>query len=827
MSNALAPIMLSAEHTQMALPILYAHPVVSHKAIPAFLRALATPSPFIENGETPSKLVRHLTVQASAPSAGRVLPNNLFGARQPTVHPLLPRLFSYLPRLVTFHLKDTLVLQTNDANTLFSALQLIHPKKARLEIRMWDLTDSPFGEDLMAATRPSIYSSMSRSTGSPPGAQGARLGQRSMQMTDAGRCAIQEQWRDALWKGMELDLPSWWIEIPKVPSTTIPGANQGAAQGVVPGGGAGGLAALATIYAQQLVAGAGGFGFQHLPQQAHPHPTSGGTAPALPPAMNNAPPPGPQHGTWPKSLDIWAHSGDSSADLDNNHPTPGSTSSGPSSAPPGAWWSQDDHHSVDSESDMEDEVLMQRLGRWRGEPLAGGGSGLSGSSTQTAPVPPPPSVDPVATDAAPTPGWARLPRRKIVVREVDVPANHVPTGDASSSEMVSIKTGGTIDWREARSALIAAHMATLIQANSAIASGATPAPQPQATSGSHVPIGADPDDFEFISSAPGVGYYEAMVEMSRIVGQSTQPAAPSKVQQIAAPPQIPPPAVQPIPNPTDYISLLTHPPQPAAIGMTSYHLAHAMRGQLLELITAHWSPTLQALSVVAFDPLATLIVRSPTLDLWANAPIPHIRIHLPRGTNSLAVFKGAAENRRDRHRNQRATNQPPMPGADDDADDSEEGRRIVGGDGHGGGLVNDETRLFEIEVNTLREMEDDMWDQAGGQLPPQVCRMLVGEAGQGWESVRWRAGSTPWSARSRVDESMDVDLEDAQSVGQSSEGDYPMSDFEDLDLEEDGEMEDEDEDEEDGRTYDRAAAEAQGRRMSERNAAKQQQQQQE
>jgi hypothetical protein len=53
---------------------------------------------------------------------------------------------------------------------------------------------------------------------------------------------------------------------------------------------------------------------------------------------------------------------------------------------------------------------------------------------------------------------------------------------------------------------------------------------------------------------------------------------------------------------------------------------------------------------------------------------------------------------------------------------------IVGGDGFGGDLVHPDNKLFEIEVNTVKEMTDELWTQAGSQLPPQVCRILTGSS---------------------------------------------------------------------------------------------------
>jgi hypothetical protein len=245
----------------------------------------------------------------------------------------------------------------------------------------------------------------------------------------------------------------------------------------------------------------------------------------------------------------------------------------------------------------------------------------------------------------------------------------------------------------------------------------------------------------------------------------------------------------------------------------SHALARALRDALARLLQ-DWCPTLEALSFVAFDPLASLVVRSPDLDFWVNIPVPHIRVRLPRAINSLAVFKGAKECAKDRARAREATGtgppgyrtttltfcdgsmletidgvhqvnpptavegqgvntdvvapdgatgpattqgqslaqqfvqnmapntQPGFPNLNTAAgpstarvslQDAEEASRVVGGDGHGGGLVHPDVRIFEIEVNTTRELGDEIWEKAGWQLPTVLCRMLVG---QDWDDVK-------------------------------------------------------------------------------------------
>lgn len=224
------------------------------------------------------------------------------------------------------------------------------------------------------------------------------------------------------------------------------------------------------------------------------------------------------------------------------------------------------------------------------------------------------------------------------------------------------------------------------------------------------------------------------------------------------------------------------------LGVTGHALAHEMRGMLLDLLENHWSPKIQAIAFQALDPLATLVVRDPLLMFWISLGIPHIRVHLPRGINSLAIFKDAKTCNRDRHRAARRaeqaaaaaaaavegtagqggagtaapvhlalahsaaanTNAAPLvghvPGNNGNTAtdlttqqivEDEEEERVVGGDGSGGELVHDGTRLFEIEVNTLQEMANDVgWYRAGGQLPPQVCRVLAGDRAHDWRDVR-------------------------------------------------------------------------------------------
>ena len=215
---------------------------------------------------------------------------------------------------------------------------------------------------------------------------------------------------------------------------------------------------------------------------------------------------------------------------------------------------------------------------------------------------------------------------------------------------------------------------------------------------------------------------------------------------------------------------------------TGHSLAHSMRLRLAQLLTHQWASELQAFSFVAFDPAASIIVRAPRLDFWTAIAVPHIRVHLPPGCNSLVGFKGVNEIERDRRRRERlrataaaqaipdsqplldhiinatmagqniqlgqlpAIPPPPVNPANaaathTDASSELDDGRVVGGDGEGGDLVHPSNRLFEIEVNSLAEMEDPVWINCGDELPPQVCRILADQ--HDWRELRMGPPGSP------------------------------------------------------------------------------------
>ncbi len=577
--------------------------MLSHSTIQSFLCALFLPSRYTDSPRISH--VRHLTVQASPlykPTNGieAYSRSSLY-----TIHQKLPDVLRNFPELTTFTLKDTLILHQADASVLFKALKLIRPKKARLEIRMWDLYDSPVGQDLIAAICPSIDSPMTRVVST---AAAVALNRATQPMRDAGRSLMQEAWRDALFRGGELEFPQWWTEPPRAdPPAAGAGANLVALGGHHQ----------ALLHAMSLAGmGPGPNGPMFVP------------FPVMPPQQLPPPP--------------------------HNH--------GPSTAPTQPATTAQTTMSIDIHSD---DVNL-----------------------------------PAPSSPQPTSRSSRLANRAIpqalttTRRQLDRIAN----AQRSRTDHLYVPSTAPSSVRSTPSIVIIDDAITAIPTSTTVQTPTVPPP-----------------------NTTGLGYMNR-VRLStwrppqtrlspRPQTRSPQASASRRSDEIAA-------------GQSDV----------ALPGMTSYHLAHHMRGELVDLLENHWTPYTQAFSFVAFDPLASLIVRAPQLDLWTRVTVPHVRVHLPRGCNSLAVFKGAKETARDRQRNRRNNDDGTEPQAANIDESEEEANRVVGGDGMGGDLVHEDIRLLEIEVNTLAEMSDDVWIRCGDQLPPQVCRILVGE--QDWRDLR-------------------------------------------------------------------------------------------
>ncbi|WVW82281.1 hypothetical protein I302_104287 [Kwoniella bestiolae CBS 10118] len=684
--NGLTPVLLSRDHARIALPVLYRHPYVGYKAITPFIAALGGPPRYTD---LPYKdYIKHFTVRASP-----IIPSTEFsafysGRKNPdvgtsnvapyTIHPSFDTLMGILPELSTFTLKDTLILHQADASLLFHGLRYINPKKARLEFRMWDLYDSPYGQDIIGATRGGVYNSY----GSKPSILPSPDLSSHRNTHEVTGVAIQKNWRDALYNATELDLPPWWIEPsrPEAPAPIMPLGPWGAAP---------------ALLANQPI---------NLASRLPPQTQASTQIPNIlpnPPTLP-APPPAPaQHSpsiTIPSNLlgdpgtqQIYrrirqlvdSRSSDSQGPALSQTSSSATTLSTPFASTAGNQVVTDlssahmlvpqDHEPGDSAdnpldftgwelSDSEDEDELST----RPSSISSPDLRLLGSSRYSY-LRATSSLDTNSTAAPPRdtsrdigPSWYR-----------PTPSRGVPVNQASTSTSIVTRSAPS---------------------NTAMIQATVPAPQQRSQA----------------------------FALSDYTGRRHSPVGQNN---IAVGTRIGPGGVP-----------LAHAP-----GMTWHLLAHHIRALLLELIREIWTPRLQALSVVALDPLASLTVRAPQLDFWTQINVPHIRVHLPRSINSLAVLKGAKEVARDRARRRRegehddvTTVVPPL-GPVNNQPEGEDDHKIVGGDGSGNDLINEEVRLFEVEINSMEEMRDEVWIRFGDQLPPQLCRILAGE--HDWRDV--------------------------------------------------------------------------------------------
>jgi len=670
--------------------------VISYSTILPFLRCLPFASRYTDMAKVSH--VRHLTIRASPAIPGlenkrlaSAADSNTNRSNLHTIHASLPDVLRQFPELLTFTLKDTLVLYQADASILFNALKLIRPKKARLEIRMWDLYDCPVGQDLLAATRPSIHTSMSRTIISPPPSANREI----RPFRDAGRSLMQEAWRDALYKGVELEFPQWWIEPPRA-DPPAPPAN--AAVGAHP--------------FQQMHAAAMAL-LNAAPGNA---PIDMSTFFSRHPSSSQTGLPGPAGG---KTV--------SSTFNPYGHPPFQRRSTRPSSLPPGQASTTldalttrfvDDLSDVSSKADEDCARLLEATADQSGAFPDTLDLSTSSHATVSAPAPHTNTASPSGS----MPLSAEMP---LVSAEMPpVSAEMPPSGSSSVSTLAEPSSSQIVTGRSGQPCVN--HVAMVIISADSPSSIAETVDMTEAQRARTDHLYVRPTT---LSSNHSIDGHQRIPEIHSTV-PPPRASTPSYLLRL-----------RPDSRPSSRIratrsseNRVVPAPDASAPGMTSYLLAHHTRGLLLELLEHHWTPYLQALSIVAFDPLVSLVVRAPLLDLWTQVAVPHIRVHLPRGCHSLSIFKGAKEVARDRMRNRQGDGAAdPIP-PDVNAENDQEADRVVGGDGMGGDLVHEDTRLFEIEVNTMAEMNDDVWIRGGNQLPPQVCRIFVGE--QDWRDLR-------------------------------------------------------------------------------------------
>lgn len=632
MKNGVTPLLISPTLTNVATPVLYAHPHISDKQIDPFIKCVAFP---FRCSDVPSKntLVHHMTVRPTP-----IIPNYETGeyqyVRSSIVNSKFPYLMSLLPSLDSFTLKDTFMFTIEDVMSIIKGLEYIKPKKARIELRSWDLYDSPVGQDLLAATRPNLRASPSRNLGpSPPNSRSSSSTNAVPQISSWVRANGDEtlrSWRDALQAGRQFFLPPVWLDPSSAAARAPNGAPLQANQ------------AQLRIIQQAL---------QARLTDLNPPPESTGTPLTL-----------TMSGRYASQSHITGGLAAAAAGLGTVSPQNIDDDDQDDGASQG---SALDHDDDDDDLDNDDDYVNDDRGP-RGH-----------SNMQTV------SDRPASGGAGP-------------VRDpIDPSSRHTYTSLATEAARALQRTDPDRYEQYIRSRRIDHIFIPSLDDSDTEAAGSS-APPVAGPSGS--------SEEQFVTDQAQAHYQSSALNMTGPDQRSTLFARQGRSD--------------------------------------NYAVAHVMRIRLRLLITQNWAERLQAFSFVAFDPMASLVVRAPRLDFWVDLPIEHIRVHLPRGVNSLAVFKGPKENERDRIESiEKANQETPSSDAANNIVDNVFGpsspaaqeNRVVGGDGSGGGLVHPSNLLFEIEVNTTKEMMDDMWNRAGSELPPQVCRILAGE--QDWSNV--------------------------------------------------------------------------------------------
>lgn len=848
--------------------------------------------------DAPTKvpLVKHLTVRPTPimPAYEQII---VEAGKPEVVNPLFPSLTAMFPRVHSFTLKDTLVLCSEDAKCVFAALANVAPKKARIELRMWDLYDSAIGPDLIAATRPNVYAiPQPRPTGamsSPPNGAGVHS-------SPILPISTQQAWRDSIVAGLDLHLPSEWVDprqsnndgdqdnnnnhnlisapriIPgpgpgQAPSRMTGPNSSGATRGILINGPAGtsNNRTLFTGLTQRLGSSAGPrsspsviaaammsipqvsrYGLQNVSRAARRIATM-----AADETMNDENDSrerdNQQDADSEGDGDAWGLDSDSEtseglaralrdeanmgaaeerrirlnaartrtvkardqAEEARYNILLARASAGvtcgdygdeedPALGDPGYIRLRDAWRAAEAEERAIAEETNAELGRAGDAGSSSNPSVLRSTNSSPAPAPAVPNAARSRTVTAPGHGAAILSGQASTtasgVATTTAPTSNLPLRVDTSSISAPAPTSSKSQPRQPIQPVMAAARDFIHTRSASAGTSSTPA-------------FGDSDGTGVVTRARAISLKSTPPTASMsptVAGQiqpsssaNTTPTAPAtgstpkalpsygltyaqrcRVDHIYYPPQqeADPPVAGPsgtsdssglsrsfvesdsgitqfrpgtVPNPNVGGSANTAPVRlTASVRQTrgaSYFQAHQMRTMLLELIQNQWSQSLEAFSFVAFDPLASLVVRAPKLDFWVNVPVEHIRVHLPRGVNSLAIFKSAKQMERDRIQARRET-APDARNEETGGDEEDpvlailatladgilpedEMVQVVGGDAMGYGLVHPSNRLFEIEVNTVRDMMDDMWIQAGSQLPPQVCRILLGE--QDWSEV--------------------------------------------------------------------------------------------
>jgi hypothetical protein len=815
MVDCLTPLLISRSISRVATTVLYAHPHVSEGKLDRFINTIQKPSMYLALDSKVS-LVHHLTVRPTLIRHDNG-PDPTNNGKKGFVDTSLPRLARLFPILKSFVLRDCLIYTQQDAITVFSSLPLMKPQKARLEIRMWPLTDDQVGRELALATKFGTRGFVRRET-SPYSSYG-----------------LEGRWRDALYGDRDLELPADWLDpdernraqneerarrqaaIPAVqvaaPHDVVDPQNPLGPRLQIPVAGMDPLGRAielcrdvfrtdfartsvpydmtirrelvrmgpfrpqmtrqhATIVLQRLG--------HHLPANAPEcndqdiikranlwanasrvraiqeaqtnrqpagssaaHTTGAGTQPsaqvqsaklavlaAVHPSVDLQTPPDLHRNSWEIASRIaefnHLHS------RSNASPYVGGSRDTPIGVDDSEYDDEEAEYALIQEGLRQSRIHLQAFSRQEAASSSTArGVSASGSTTNGASV-----ESQVVTTCEGDKGTEAPPLNATQDLDQAVPtttqtgdtvagAENVSTGSPSPpppSISENIRRGLST-YRSIRRSFINAaeddmdsEHTSSTRFDAAAADGWSMWHEQQA-------LGIPPELWSGVGSTWGQPLNAELPQASTAVYHAENATGPS----------------------TDILPLI----QELVVTESRRHparLASAIRKQMLHLIENTWSPTLQAFSLVTLDPLASIIAQAPQLDFWVNIPVPHIRVQLPRSINSLAIFKGTAENARDRSRLYARSIRPVVEdyrdanahttSLRDQYPQTQVVEPIVGGDGSGGGLVHSNTRLFEVEVNTIREMMDDMWNQAGAELPPQVCRILTGT--QDWSEVGLR-----------------------------------------------------------------------------------------
>ncbi|WWD17897.1 hypothetical protein CI109_102342 [Kwoniella shandongensis] len=819
--RGLTPLLISKQHARMAIPILYRHPFMGYRAISPFISAIQRPSRYTDLPK--QAYIKHLTVRPSPIIPALEFPSwyanrNVSGNEHSshfapfTIHPSFFDLMRTMPDLTSFTLKDTLVLHEADATLLFSGLRLIEPRKARLEFRLWDLYDSPFGPDLIAASGAGVHT--------PYAGRPVASLFREHPMTRAvdGCRMTQQAWKYALFNNTELEMPTWWIE----PNNATAGGNQGN--------------------------GNANANVNHNP----PIPIPNYSFSAPPPSATN------NHATNYQQQQYWQSHQQQNRRL---HTDPSdiilpATTNQTSQFGMNASQAISERRFLnprDAHIDANRRARRQLVNSFNRADTTSGETRLQ-SSVALTPSGPRQSMTETTISLPPRHGQTAQLESASDDLSADEFQDEATFMQALQESLPSLDTSVITPTLHSQSSAqgLRAPQFSHADANSISSTLLAPAPATLPQSGPswtrlsrqgqtqpHLPTRATtwsahnpsrststPQESSsstrwtatgdiasaFVGQPVGENWINTWGDQSRPTVSWLKP--PKRDFQLSTP----------VPSYTSPDGV----PMTNSHGLTSYSLAHNMRNLLCELIAKWWSPRLQAFSFVALDPLASLIVRSPAIDFWTQIAVPHIRVHLPRGINSLALFMGPKEILADRQRRRReeaaatgvadeetvhaATTGPNPPtfqtpsGTTPTGHGDDPVQGVIGGDGAGGGLINEIVRLFEVEINTMSEMRDDIWIRCGSQLPPQLCRILAG-------SHDWREVGMSGGPLSPLYNNYELAASPSTSGFNSPTFSFVTMDS---DEDDDGDVEDFDMEGGEGSTYDRAKAEEQAKRMAER-----------